>query len=255
MRYFLTIFLLFPVSLVLLSSCKKNDEAGFFIEATINGVKWKANSTGDYLAARSDNSQMKVFIGKSDPDLGSFNFFSNSSLTPFYWNETDFTLQNGYIAPFDSKLLMKWETTFQNNIDKFYIQQSISNPETYQIIDSVKGGGYGYFISLKQYSFKLPDVKIYYLNQVKYRIWVFLAGGASYYTSSWPASISPGKVQIVYTDPNGKVYFPLDNDQNQLTVTSYDPVTGERSGTFSFNYKDDSGNIIAVKNGKFHLKP
>jgi len=240
--------------LLLFSSCKKNDEAGYFIEASINGVKWKGKSTGDYLAIGPDKSQIKVFVGSTVQSPATFNFFTNSSLTPFYWNDSDFKLQNGFIAPFDSRLLMKFETTFENNIDKYYIQQSISSPETYQIIDSVKGAGSGTYAALKKYSVNLPDVRPYYLNQVKYRIWVTLTGGGSFYTSAWPATISSDKAQIVYTDPSGKVYFPLDNDQNQLVVTSYDPITGERSGTFSFNFKDGSGNIIAVKNGKFHLK-
>jgi len=48
--------------LLLFSSCKKNDEAGYFIEASINGVKWKGKSTGDYLAIGPDKSQIKVFV-------------------------------------------------------------------------------------------------------------------------------------------------------------------------------------------------
>lgn len=254
MKRALLIFLTAIFGIFYLPSCKKDNVSEYFIEATINGVKWKGRSTGNYLATASDNSQMRIFVGSTQQGLLSFNFFNNSSLAPFEWNDTDFKLQNGYIAPFDSKLLIKWETTFENNVDKYYIQESFSNPESFQNIDSVTGSGSGTYTSLKKYSLNLPDIKPYFLNQVKYRFWIKLTDGNSFYTAAWPPAISSDKAQIVYTDPNGKVYFPLDNDQNQLTVTHYDLSTEARRGTFSFKYKDMSGNIIEVKNGKFHLK-
>jgi hypothetical protein len=236
------------------SSCKKNNEPEFYIEATINGVRWQGKSTGDYLAIGPDNSQMKIFVGNTQQGLLSFTFFNNASLAPFYWNDTDFKLQNGYIAPFDSKLRIKWETTFENNVAKYYIQQSVSNPESFENIDSINGSGSGTYASKKVYSMNLPDVKPYYLNQAKYRFYITFTGGGSFYTATWPAAISSDKAQIVYVDPVGKVFFPLDNDQNQLTVSDYNLSTGARRGTFYFNFKDESGNIIAVRNGKFHLK-
>jgi hypothetical protein len=254
MKFSLSGLLITSYSLLLFFFCKKNNDAGYFVEATINGVKWKGQSTGDYIAVGSDRSQIKIFVGETQQGVVSFNFFNNSSLTPFYWNDSDFKLQNGYVAPFDSRLRLKWETTFENNIEKYYIQQSVSNPESYQIIDSVKGAGSGTYAPLKKYSLNLPDVKPFYLNQVKYRFWVIMTDGDSFYTAAWPAAISSDKVQVVYSDPNGKVYFPLENDQNQLAVTYYDIVTGERRGTFSFNFKDEAGNIIAVRNGRFNLK-
>src|SRR5262245_13213994 len=120
MNCFLPKLLITSFIILQFSSCKKNNDPEFFIEATMNGVKWKGKSTGDYMAIGPDNSQMKIFIGNTQQGLQSFTFFNNSSLAPFFWNDTDFKLQNGYIAPFDSKLRIKWETTFENNVGQYY---------------------------------------------------------------------------------------------------------------------------------------
>ena len=246
--------ILFAIILCLfaLSSCRKDNNDDFFIEATINGVKWRAKSNGDFTATKSDNSQMKIFIDPTAPASAGFNFFTNDLITSFYTSSAEFELQDGYLAPFDSRLRLKFETTFEKNIDQFFIEQSLIVPEHYRIIDTLQGGGNSN--TVRGYSSDLRDVPIIYLHTLKYRFFVTLTGGASFYTSPLPVTIMPGKAQIAFTDRKGKLYFPLSNIQNQISIDTYDPASSERRGTFSFSYKDESGKIIEVRNGKYHLK-
>src|SRR5688572_13367407 len=108
MKYSFSILVIFLLSLLPLSSCKKDNDDEFFIEATINGSKWRGKSTGDFMATRSDNSQMKIFIDSSVQVSSSFNFFTDDMLDSFYDSSAEFELGDGYLAPFDSKLRLKW---------------------------------------------------------------------------------------------------------------------------------------------------
>jgi hypothetical protein len=195
---------------------------------------------------------MKIFIDSTAPASGSFNFFTTDMLLSFYKSDAEFELVDGYLAPFDSKLRLKFETTFEKNIDQFFIEHSVIVPEFYRIIDTLQGGGNSN--TNRSYSTDLRDVIIPYLGQVKYRFFITLTGGGSFYSSPIIPAIVPGKAQIVFADKKGKVYFPISSDQNQISIDSYNPASSERSGTFAFNYKDESGKIVEVRNGKYRLK-
>src|SRR5689334_13392909 len=96
----------------LFQSCRKDfSEDSFYIEATINGKKWKGKSTGKYTAVNSDGSQMRLFITTTPDPITSFNFFTIDPFTSsFYYSAAEFDMQDAFIAPFDSKMRFKWAT-------------------------------------------------------------------------------------------------------------------------------------------------
>ena len=91
-------------------ACNKDasDDNSFFIEAEINGVKWRGESTGNYLATKSDNSKMKIYVASTNPPTGYFSFFENASLTTSSYTNPDFTMQLFVIGAFvDNAALTK----------------------------------------------------------------------------------------------------------------------------------------------------
>lgn len=253
MKQYPTPFIILIIT-TLFIACNKdaNHDSSFFIEAEINGVKWRSESTENYLATKSDNSKMKIYVATTNPPTGYFAFFANTFLTTSSYTNPDFTMQLFVIGAFDSQIRLKWETTAENNIERFEIERSVGNPYTFQTIGSIPGSGTS--TTLKQYSFTDNNLNMASLNSLKYRIKAVTAAGTIRYTDAKIPNITVGNAQIVYQASNNKLYFALDNNENRISITSYDPATSERRGTFSFNYKDESGNIVQVTNGKFHLK-
>jgi hypothetical protein len=239
-------------------SCGKdsNNDSPYFIEAAINGVKWRGTSNGkEYIATSNDGSKMKISVSTPmGPQITDFNFFTNAGRTGIMDNNPDFMMQ-WVIGAYDSKIKIKWETTFENNIDRFEIEQGIADGLmniTWQKLGSVPGSGNSN--TLKQYSFTAPDVSVDVLNSLFYRIKVFTTSGTYRYTVVRSAGLLYTPALISYYTKDHKLYFALDDNNNQMSLTSFSAPQQERQGTFSFNYKDETGNIIQVRNGKFHLK-
>jgi len=238
-----------------LSFCGKDSDGAAAVEAEINGVKWKGNLVVDpldgYLVAGDNNLKMKIWI-KSD-SIQAFNFFSNASITKSQILYKDTALVYYFIGAYDSRMKVKLETAFENDIDRFEIEQSnrLSNAMDFKLVGSIPAMGTS--STLKQYSLALDNIALEDLGSLMYRLKIITKSGAYHYSPITMFNFRHGKAQIALYTGDNKLYFALDNDQNQMSITSVGPSANEKSGTFSFNYLNEAGDTVRVKNGRFHL--
>ena len=240
---------------IFLSYCVKDSDNSSSVEAEINGVKWRGNLVDDpldgYMVAGDNNSKMKFWI-KSD-SIQTFNFFSNASLNKPQFLYKDTTLIYSFIGAYDSRMKVRLETAFENDIDRFEIEQANrqSSPTVFKLVGTIPATGTS--TSLKQYSLALDNIALEDLGNLIHRIKVITKSGAYRYSPSTYYNFRHGKAQIALYTSDNKLYFALDNDQNQMSITSVGPNANEKTGTFSFNYLNEAGDTVRVKNGKFHL--
>lgn len=241
---------------IFLSFCGKDSDDAASVEAEINGVKWRGNLVADpldgYLVAGDNNSKMKFWIKSNS--IQTFNFFSNGALKKSQFLYQDTTLVNWFIGAYDSKMKVKLETTFENDLDRFEIEQAkgLSSTMEFKLVGSIAATGTS--TTLKQYSLALDNIALEDLGNLWYRLKIITKSGAYHYTPTTSFNFRHGEAQIAWYTSDRKLYFALDNDQNQMSVTSIGPDASEKTGTFSFNYVNGAGDTIRVKNGKFHLK-
>ncbi len=235
-----------------LSGCEKDEEDGFYIEANINGQHWRGSSTGDFLAINgNDNSKMLILIAPIAD--GSYNFYTNNISAGTFILPNLIRMVGIQPGAYDSKLQVKWVTESETNIARFELQRS-TNTSTFTTIGSVTGQGTSttrkeYQITDSVFTNLLPTAE----ELVYYRIKIIKTDNSFYYTSSFEADYLEGSAQIIYLK-NGRLYYARDNGQNQITFTSINSTNiGEKKGSFSFSFKDETGNIVNVTDGKFHL--
>ena len=252
---FLKFFLVIVLS-TLLSDCVKNSDDGFYIEAEINGVKWKGdNQPGDLYAngylAVGGNSSMKLWINTpTGRPPQTFNFSSYDTLKLSNFSYKDTLIYNCFLSMLDSKVKLNLNTIIEKGIDHFEIEQA-KEDMNYKLVGSIPATGTS--TSLKQYSLTLENVDLLNLGRVYQRIKTVTKSGTWIYSSITLFYFSPGTPQAAwYTD--GKLYMPLDNNQSKVTITAYGPGPREMRGTFSFNYVNETGDTIRVTNGNFHVR-
>lgn len=257
----------FPGSLIIvvilsfLISCGKDHiESTYFIEAEMNGVKWRGNLTGKvsgaYEASGANGSKMLLWLfPPSIEDNQSYSFHNTASITfpQFYFKDT--LLLKYCIMPFDGKYKVKLKSTFENDIDRFEIEQS-AYPDTeskgYRLIASIPATGTS--STLQEYSYTLNDLNINEVGKLVHRIKAITKSGVYRYSNQTVFNVHPNNGQIAFSQSGEKLRFALDNDQGQMTITSRGPGTNERAGTFSYRFVNEAGDTVRVTNGKFHVK-
>jgi hypothetical protein len=255
MKHFSAKLLLVITISIFFSNCVRPDDDVYSVEAEINGVKWRGNVVDDpldgYMVAGDNNSKMKFWI--SSDAIQTFNFFSNAALKKARYLYKDTALVDWFVGAYDSRMKVKLETTFENDIDHFEIEQSnrLSAPTVFKLIGSIPATGTS--TALKQYSLTLDSISLGDLGNLLHRMKIITKSGAYHYTPVISFNFRHGKAQIAWYT-NNKLYFALDNDQNQMSIASVGPNANEKTGTFSFNYLNEAGDTIRVKNGKFHLQ-
>jgi|GEM_PF-4683802 len=230
-------------------SCNKENEESYHIKATMNGILWSGLHPAGYKAKANDGSFIQIYIATTNPETGNFNFFTNSSPANFPLSLPGLALEKIHAGIFDSKLRVRWSATDQTSVAKYYIERG--NSSIYFVIDSVEKQSNS---SSVNYTYTDDLINVNHLTGPVYRIRVLHQNGTFSYTNPMQVNIVNGKAQIAYISPSGKTFFALDDNQNQISITSYNPELIERRGTFSFRFKDSTGNIVTVNNGSFKLK-
>lgn len=232
---------------------KNNDDDGYYIEATINGQHWRGTTDNGFIATNASEA-MRVDV--SGLTTGSYTFFTAPAI-----GGSQVVLPGvvhlAYMdaTAIDSKLTLRWSSMFETNVKHYEIERALrSDPNTFFTMGQVNAQGTS--TTQVNYTFNTfgaeptPSLNGYYFRIKVVKLdnsWIYsnvqLIGGIRY--SGLP---------MISFMKNGRVYYCLDNNQNQLTITSaHTNGDGPRKGTFSFRYKDENGNIINVTNGKFHL--
>lgn len=248
------------ILLVLISCGKDHDDNPYYIEAEMNGVKWHGNVTGvvDGGLVASGNNGSKMILWLNPPSIAdnqAYSFHNTASITfpQFYIKDT--LLLKYCILPFDGKYKVKLKSTFENDIDRFEVEQS-AYPDVeskgYKLIASIPASGTS--TSAQEYSYTLNDLNIKDLGKLIYRIKVITKSGIFRSSPHTVFNVYPNNGQIAFCADNGNLRFALDNDQNQMTITSRGPGTNERTGTFSYRFVNEAGDTVRVTNGKFHVK-
>jgi hypothetical protein len=253
--------LIVVIILSLLISCgKDHDDNPYYIEAEMNGVKWRGNVTdrinGAFVASGNNGSKMLLWV--SYPPTGDpfqpYSFHNTASLKfpQFYFKDT---VQLYFsIGAYDSKYKVKLKTIFENDIDRFYVEQA-AYPDTeskgYKLVASIPATGTS--TSTQEYSYTLNDLNIKDLGKLIHRIKVVTKSGISKYSNQTIFNVHPVNGQVAYCGSNGNLRFALDNDQNQMTITNVGPGLYEKSGTFSYRFVNEAGDTVRVTNGKFHV--
>jgi hypothetical protein len=251
---------LLPFSLLLLlfaflfPACGKDkNEDGFYIEATINGRSWKGTGTSRLIAINSaDNSQMQ--IATNTLPVGSYNFFTNIARGVSFSQPSVVQLTNIQVGAYDSRLTIKWLSQFETNVARYEIQRAQGNANTFFVMGSVPAQG----TSTTQVDYQLPIIGTEtFLNQQTeyYRIRIIKTDSSFIYSGVMAQGGLDGTHPMISYLKNGKMYYCLDNNMNNVTITARDNTPdGWRKGTFSFDYKDENGNVVQVRNGKFRLR-
>jgi hypothetical protein len=261
MRPFYLSSLIIVIISTLLACGKDNDDNPYFIEAEMNGVKWHGNMTdkvdGAFVASGANGSKMLLWLNPpslTDPNQP-YSFHNTTSLTFPQCYIKDTVLFHYCIGTFDSKYKVKLKSTFENDIDRFEVEQS-AYPDTeskgYKLIASIPATGSS--TSTQEYSYTLNDLNIKDLGKLIHRIKVITKSGISKYSPHTVFNVYPNNGQIAFCASNGNLRFTLDNDQNQIAITSRGPGTNERAGTFSYRFVNEAGDTVRVTNGKFHVK-
>lgn len=244
-----------------LISCGKDDnDSPYFIEAEMNGVKWRGKVTdrinGGFVASGDKGTKMILWVHL--PSVGDpyqpYSFHNTASMSYPQFYLKDIVLLKWYVGPLDSKYKVKLKTTFENDIDRFEVEQS-AYPDTeskgFRLIASIPATGTS--DTLHEYSFTLNDLNIKDLGKMLHRVKIISKSGSYSYSHQLVFNVFPNNGQIATCSSDGTLRFALDNDQNQMTATSleYGPVA--RSGTFSYRFVNETGDTVRVTNGKFNV--
>lgn len=244
--FFLLCSLLFP-------ACEKDkNEDDFYIEATINGQPWKGSGSSKFTAVNSsDNSRMQIALGNFP--VGNYTFFTNPAGGHSFSQPGVVQLTNIRIGAYDSRLTVKWSSQFETNVARYEIQRARGNANTFFAVGTVPAQG----TSTTQTDYQLPviDAETFLNEQMEYyRIRIVRTDSTFIYSAVTAMSGLDANHPMISFLKNGKMYYCLDNNMNNLAITTRDnSLFGWRKGTFSFDYKDENGNIVQVRNGRFRL--